>query len=769
MRKMYASMIIVLLAASVTCQAQLNYLFSASTKQYVPVDGGISPQLTMSDPFNANPPWTLSDEGFAQVPIGFTFNYDGKEYTEATICANGFVTLGDTITKRIRPLRLYRNFLAGDPFGFPGVKPVLAPFWDDMDLVDTRNLMYKTTGHKPFRVFTVEWKRTRWTFESTAPALSMELKLYEKTNVIEFHYKDEGGLPFVPRAFASIGITSSYNYRGFISLQNASSHPPISLLRANDSITMKPASNQVYTFTPSMVSIPDPIYNTKYYTNTTVFFPLKSEGAGHFEYAITNSGIPPSSGIETKLGDITVSGLSPATTYYIYARTTKNKNFYSQWTCDSFTTAVNPVPLPYHMSGASDVYPYLPPDLRLQDLYDTAARHYPNSDGSWNVGPSFSEEGISLWSLWALFGTDANEWVFTPGLNLTAGKTYQLSFGYLSFPSQAPGAISSLEVKYGEATGAAAMTAGTLFKRDDIVTDFDLAPMSFEDTTIEIKPNHSGAYYFGFHNITPYDNSQFGPVPVISNMSIAEKVAALVMPVVLAGETTNGGNALNWKATPNKKEKGFNVQRSTDGIHFTTISNVATTNLRNAKYKTSFRVDRNIETVDGADSKANQSFADNRPRFELQRSEDGINFKKWNTVALSNKKPDQKSSYDYIDHNAGGIFYYRLQQVNKYGEASYSNVIKLDKKAVSIGPVVNVYPNPAYSVLNVTVGSTNSAKMNLAVTDAAGNVVISKTLLLAKGNNQIQLSIANLPAGTYNLKLLCSNGCESEVVTFVRL
>jgi hypothetical protein len=78
-----------LLALSINSNAQLNYLFSASSKPYVPVEGGIAPHLIMVPPFNGNPPWTLSDEGFAQVPVGFTFNYNGKEYDSVTVSANG--------------------------------------------------------------------------------------------------------------------------------------------------------------------------------------------------------------------------------------------------------------------------------------------------------------------------------------------------------------------------------------------------------------------------------------------------------------------------------------------------------------------------------------------------------------------------------------------------------------------------------------------------------------------------------------------------------
>ena len=123
-------------------------------------------------------------------------------------------------------------------------------------LADTLDLVYKTTGHAPFRVFTIEWKKAKWVYESLAPVLSIELKLYETTNIIEFHYKDEGSLPDPRYAFASIGITSSYNNRGFISLQSTSAHPDISMLRANDSLHVKPADNQVYRFIPALPRIP---------------------------------------------------------------------------------------------------------------------------------------------------------------------------------------------------------------------------------------------------------------------------------------------------------------------------------------------------------------------------------------------------------------------------------------------------------------------------------------------------------------------------------
>ncbi len=200
--------------------------------------------------------WETRDEGFGRVPIGFTFKYDGENYTMANVDVNGFITLKDSLNVWYN-YPYFNNNLAYAPAY--NKRPVIAAFWDDLLLADTLDLVYKTTGHAPFRVFTVEWKKAKWVYESVAPVLSIELKLYETTNIIEFDYKDEGGLPDPRYAFASIGISSSYANRDFISLQSTSAHPDISLLRANDSLTVKPADNQVYRFIPALPKILEPL------------------------------------------------------------------------------------------------------------------------------------------------------------------------------------------------------------------------------------------------------------------------------------------------------------------------------------------------------------------------------------------------------------------------------------------------------------------------------------------------------------------------------
>ena len=146
------------MASSVRVDAQVNYLFSASTKNYVPVSGGTIPHLKTS-----TTAWQPEDEGYDNIPIGFTFKYNNENYTRTNVNVNGFIALGGTSLDIIfnsgavyHGWPYFRNNLTrGIPYN---KNPVIAPFWDDLVLPDTSHLVYKTTGTAPNRIFTIEWK-----------------------------------------------------------------------------------------------------------------------------------------------------------------------------------------------------------------------------------------------------------------------------------------------------------------------------------------------------------------------------------------------------------------------------------------------------------------------------------------------------------------------------------------------------------------------------------------------------------------------------------
>ncbi len=352
MKKNY-TFIALLLLTSIGSYAQVNYTFIATTASYTPVAGGTTPAL-INRPYDFGQTSSTYDEGIANnIPIGFTFNYNGAGYTAINICANGFATLGSPFLENLGYVEnFYINNLTSGPLSpsYPGgiepnTKPVLAPLWDDLNVQQNSNLRYLTTGSAGSRVFTFEWSNALWQYDATAAVLSFELKLYEGTNVIEFCYKDEGGTPSAG-ASASIGITASdQTGGGFMSLQNTSASPSISTATEVNALNSKPANNQVYRFTPLPCNLPlNLTYNS---LNTSVNFSwVAPVGVNTFEYAVNTSPSDPASGISTTTTNATVAALSPGTSYYIHLRSFCSASSQSVWYTQSFTTTNNNSPAP---------------------------------------------------------------------------------------------------------------------------------------------------------------------------------------------------------------------------------------------------------------------------------------------------------------------------------------------------------------------------------------------------------------------------------------
>jgi len=67
---------------------------------------------------------TNADAATTQVTLPFTFTYYGTDYTQISVCSNGFVSMG------------YEDYRFGDNSAIPnthGPDAMLAPFWDDLD------------------------------------------------------------------------------------------------------------------------------------------------------------------------------------------------------------------------------------------------------------------------------------------------------------------------------------------------------------------------------------------------------------------------------------------------------------------------------------------------------------------------------------------------------------------------------------------------------------------------------------------------------------
>ncbi|MBI2258104.1 MAG: T9SS type A sorting domain-containing protein [Flavobacteriia bacterium] len=208
--------------------SQFVYSFGSSNVAYVALGAG-----------STNIGTALIGDYSQDINLGFIFNYGCNSYSQIDISEYGYLSFDNTdvssnFANNLSPIANNR---------------IIAPFWDQQNS-NSNIIRYQTTGVAPNRIFTVEWDQMKINFPAASPCLTYQVKLYETSNIIEYRYKQEIGLFSV--SGASIGISGDGGV--FYSLDGTGVSPAVSTLISTNNILTKPASNQVYSFTPVMCS-----------------------------------------------------------------------------------------------------------------------------------------------------------------------------------------------------------------------------------------------------------------------------------------------------------------------------------------------------------------------------------------------------------------------------------------------------------------------------------------------------------------------------------
>jgi hypothetical protein len=161
----------------------------------------------------------------------------------------------------------------------------------------------------------------------------------------------------------------------------------------------------------------------------------------------------------------------------------------------------------------------------------------------------------------------------------------------------------------------------------------------------------------------------------------------------------------------------------------------------------------------------------NNRGFEVERSADGVNYSSpgfVNSQALGGNSTIQLN-YTFTDNSVtGSRQYYRLRQVDIDGRSKFSNIVLIKGDKPTTITIDGLFPNPASTLVNVIVAAPNSDKVTLVVTDVAGRTAVQKIVNVETGSNTIPVDITALSGGTYMVKLICSNNCESAAGKFVK-
>jgi PQQ-dependent dehydrogenase (s-GDH family) len=141
--------------------------------------------------------------------------------------------------------------------------------------------------------------------------------------------------------------------------------------------------------------------------------------------------------------------------------------------------------------------------------------------------------------------------------------------------------------------------------------------------------------------------------------------------------------------------------------------------------------------------------------FEVERSTgDGV-YAKISSVEATGITTET-TKYAYNDQEAARLgasrLYYRLKVIDNDGGYTYSNVVVIDIPGSFITRI-SIFPNPADKQATVLISSPEEQKVTWQLVDVTGRSVVTKDVVLKKGENRIVLDLNKLRTGTYFLQV----------------
>ncbi|TCZ73165.1 T9SS type A sorting domain-containing protein [Flaviaesturariibacter aridisoli] len=214
----------------------------------------------------------------------------------------------------------------------------------------------------------------------------------------------------------------------------------------------------------------------------------------------------------------------------------------------------------------------------------------------------------------------------------------------------------------------------------------------------------------GLKAVSVSDLTYFSPF-AISNIDAPLPVSL----IRFTGKRTANVNELKWATASENNNRGFAIERSTDGIHFTQVSFVTS-------------------------------------RAAGGNSASDINYTFNESIAAGNK------------------WYYRLKQEDLDGRSKYSAVVMLKSDKSGIITLDGIYPNPVKGAASVRLqASAQGGNVVLQLTDMQGRIVRQQSVLTEAGSSStVRLDVTGLATGNYHLKAIAANGEASEAVTVVK-
>jgi len=156
----------------------------------------------------------------------------------------------------------------------------------------------------------------------------------------------------------------------------------------------------------------------------------------------------------------------------------------------------------------------------------------------------------------------------------------------------------------------------------------------------------------------------------------------------------------------------------------------------------------------------------NSLQFAVQKSNDGINFTTIATIPAAGNSSVEKS-YSFTDSSIiSGMSYYRIAEIDIDGSIQYTGINRTD--CGFIQNEIRGWPNPAQQQFFIQINTTAISPVIIKAFDSKGALVTIQSTTLLQGSNQLSINTSKLAAGIYTIAIECNRGQTTKTLRMVK-
>ncbi|MDQ2863861.1 MAG: choice-of-anchor J domain-containing protein, partial [Bacteroidota bacterium] len=161
----------------------------------------------------------------------------------------------------------------------------------------------------------------------------------------------------------------------------------------------------------------------------------------------------------------------------------------------------------------------------------------------------------------------ADDWMWTPAINVTAGNFTRLSWDAIATDSDFPDGyeVRIMTIPPSGSTG----NIGNMLTASTQLLNIPAENAQWINRSVDISSYNGRTVYIGFRNHS-YDDYLLA----INNVKVEKLTSLPVLLISFTGIKTVAGNDLRWETSQQNGIQQYNIERSTDGTHFSTIGSV---------------------------------------------------------------------------------------------------------------------------------------------------------------------------------------------------